>query len=235
MAEQNEFKVPREVIEQMGSPAPGQEANEGLTASHFTIPDQAVRDLGKIAGDASDADQLLADTPPQDDAPPPTPPQDEWITERNRRLASRNFSFVGGETSALFEELKPRHQNKVRDLARKLIEQYASRGVTAHAIGLTKDNDVQRYLRRHGGAVMGDAYDEYYLVCMGMPLENRSAGSKRESDRTYVRRRGIKYAVRNFMDMEVGRDFAFPRNMIPRLDDNEWLPAILAVEVIEKW
>jgi hypothetical protein len=236
------FEVPRHAVEQSGQEVPAHTGDSSTSREEtgFSVPDRAIHDLGRIAGEASDAAELLVGAEEEAKAGPesgaPESPADEWTRGRNQSLAGRNFSFYGGETADIFSELKPRHRKKVISLTNKLIELYADRGVTKQTVGLLKDNDIARYFRLNPGtAVMGEAYDEFYIVCMGKPLENRRLGGKQESEIASIRHHGRKVRVHNFMDMEIGRAFGGPKRLVPRLNDNEWLPTILAVTRMEPW
>ncbi len=239
-----EFEVPRRAVEQSGPVIPAQTGDTSTDHKdvNFSVPDRAVHDLGRTAGETSDAAKLLVSAE-EEAAAAPAPPEtaiDQWTRERNQELAKRNFSFYSGETAAIFDELSPRQQKKVTSLADKLIELYSDRGVNEQAVGLVKDNDIMRHFRKHpGGAVMGEAYDEFYIVCMGKPLENLRLADKLESESDFIRYRGRKFPIRNFLDMEpcetFGGPFGSPRKAVPRLNDNEWLPALLAITKLETW
>jgi hypothetical protein len=233
------FSIPKRAVDQIRQEAPSGDCPAERAPSEFTVPDQVISDIGKIAGDTTDANELLREANLDEQALEPEPTEEPEVEEERSR-ASRDFSFTGGETSHMFDNLSRRRKKRAINLRAKLVEKYGSRGVNGLSVGLLCVNGIERSLRTNGAVMFaGDKqdYDEYYLVHMGTPLSNnRSQDGALEYRSSYIRYRGLKRPVVDFkispvrdytlLGQRMGGSLSYWLDALPKPADDEWSPTV---------
>lgn len=163
------FKVPSKTIQDMSgsADAPHEARADTVTRGSFEVPEQAVRDLGRLTGDVSVAKRLLVEgyEPPEDTVPAADQPEEERV--------KRNFSFTDGETRHVFEKMSPKDKRKAISLRSGLVHIFGDRGVSERTIGLLLTDDTDMASLQNGRPLtQSSTYHHYYVVHLGEPMED---------------------------------------------------------------
>lgn len=233
----SKFKVPKEALPTSTDIATDQE--EGAVPAFFDIPpfqppENVARELGKTAGNTSDAEEILSDKPEPEI--PPASTEIASVDNQEYQRARRNFSFTSGETSFVFDRMPRRKKQKALKLREKLIERFDDANVNDRSIALFGMNTIDEKLFTDGGAIMyagsRKTYDQYYLAHISHALKDRRIDGHPESEDSSILYRGLPQQVFNLKGsrldnfMLLGGRTIYWINMVPHVNDDEWLPTV---------
>lgn len=235
--EEEDFHVAEAAVADMANLSESDPNEEEAPPAEFQPPENVMRELGKTAGNTSDAAALLESQTNQPVRPRLREKAKQTAVTKEGVKKNVDLSFRTGMTRPFFEELDNQDQKKVLYLSDKMIEMYGDRGVSQKSLGVLW--------------ACGEKLSSYYLVHLGEPLENLmdSYGSQ-ESTKAFIRYRFKNCAVRDmdkdmitpyFMDFNprAPKDFQYlyPRiegsipyddysKVLPNAAPKQWVPSI---------